>query len=170
MFHVAVGLTTAVLISDTKQIDEDADYQTILPLALIGFVIGIISHGALDYIPHCYPINWKLDILFGFLSILILLYLSKGRYKLIFFGSLVGCIFPDLVDLLPTVINALFNVALPVYENIFPWHWEQYSGSIYTEECNVSFINHSLVLLTVSLVLWSRRKDFIRLLAKNKLD
>lgn len=170
MFHIATGLSTAVLLTDTSEINRNSAYKKILPIALFGFVIGIISHGALDYIPHCYPINSKLDILLGLLSILILLLISKEKYKLIFLGSLIGCVFPDIVDLLPSMLNKFLRLELPVLEKLFPWHWKQYSGSIYTDECNVSFINHSLVLLTVSLILWSRKKDFMTLLVNNKSD
>jgi len=170
MFHIATGLSTAVLLTDTSEINRNSAYKKILPIALFGFVIGIISHGALDYIPHCYPINSKLDILLGLLSILILLLISKEKYKLIFLGSLIGCVFPDIVDLLPSMLNTSLRLELPVLEKLFPWHWKQYSGSIYTDECNVSFINHSLVLLTVSLILWSRKKDFMTLLVNNKSD
>jgi len=159
LFHIAAGLSTAVLISDTSQLTKDAEYQQIVPVALSGFVIGVISHGALDYIPHCYPINSKLDISLGLLSILVLLWLSKGRYKWIFLGSLLGCIFPDLVDLAPAMLDQAFNLGLPEFKKLFPWHWKQYSGSIYSGECEVSFINHCLVLLTSSIVWWARRKD-----------
>ena len=163
LFHIATGLTTAVLLTDAKQIKEDTAYKKILPIALSGFVMGIISHGALDYIPHCYPIPSKLDIFLGSLSILVVVLKSKGRYKWIFLASLIGCIFPDLVDLLPAMLNKAFQIGLPEYEKFFPWHWKQYSRSIYSGVCEVSFINHSLVLVTVAIILGARRKDVWRL-------
>ena len=52
LFHIATGLSTAVLLTDTNEINENSNYRKILLIALFGFVIGIISHGALDYIPH----------------------------------------------------------------------------------------------------------------------
>ena len=166
LFHITTGLSTAVLLTDTNEINENSDYRKILPIALFGFVIGIISHGALDYIPHCYPINSKLDILLGLLSILLLLLISKGRYKLIILGSLIGCVFPDIVDLLPSMLNKTLHLGLPEFEKLFPWHWKQYSGSIYSGACNVSFINHSLVALTVLIILWARRKDLLTLVGR----
>ena len=159
VFHIVAGVTAAVLVTDTSQVRKDANYQKILPIALFGFVIGVISHGVLDYTPHCYPVNSKIDILLGLMSIFVLLWMSKGRYKWVFLGALLGCIFPDLVDLLPAMLNKSLSLGLPEYDKFFPWHWKQYSGSIYTGECRVSFINHSLVLFLSCLLLWCRRRD-----------
>lgn len=164
MFHIATGLGAAVLLTDTHRIKADASYRVIIPTAIMGFITGIIAHGALDYIPHCYPIPSKLDILLGMASIALLLYLGKGRFKWILLASLIGCIFPDLVDLLPAMLNKALDIGLPIYDKVFPWHWKTYSGSIYSGVCDVSFVNHSLVLVTVFLMIWVRRRDLRNML------
>ena len=68
-------------------------------------------------------------------------------------------IFPDLIDLGPAIANKIFGINLPILEKLFPWHWPHYSGSIYTNNCGVSTLNHFLVVFTVVVICWFRRKD-----------
>lgn len=73
--------------------------------------------------------------------------------------SFLGCVFPDLIDLSPGIINKQLGLSLPTFGNLFPWHLHDYSGSIYTGNCNNSTLNHILLLLTSCVVCWCRRTD-----------
>ncbi len=159
LFHVATGLGTVILLTDTHTIKSNAPLKSILPIAALALCIGVIAHGALDYIPHCYPVNTKIDMSLGLLLILGLLALSKSKYKWIMLGGLTGCVLPDIIDLLPTMLNKNLGLNLPIIDKVFPWHWKQYSGSIYSGNCGVSAINHCLVVITVGLFLWFRKRD-----------
>ncbi|AFM02788.1 hypothetical protein Fleli_0301 [Bernardetia litoralis DSM 6794] len=104
-------------------------------------------------------INSKLDAITGLTMILTITWLTNKKYRLIIGLSFLGCIFPDLIDLFPAIINKQIGLSLPIIEKIFPWHLHNYSGSIYSDSCNNSTLNHILLLLTVSIVVWCRRTD-----------
>lgn len=42
----------------------------------------------------------------------------------------IGSLFPDLIDLGPAIANKYLGLSLPVFK-VFPWHWQEHSGSIY---------------------------------------
>lgn len=123
------------------------------------FLLGVVSHGILDYVPHCYPVNPKTDAIIGLLLIPGLIYFTKIPYRIAVAGAFSGSLFPDLVDLSPGILNSLLHLNLPTFAPIFPWHWHAYSGSIYSNNCQVSHINHLLVLLTVGLICWIKHAN-----------
>ena len=141
IFHTAtaVGIFTAVNTSSSH----------LLIKASIAFFGGIMLHGILDYTPHCYPISAKVDILISAAVIMLLLLVTTKKSKLLFIISILGNTFPDLVDLGPSMINKYLGCHIPIIDAIFPWHWKQYSGSIYRGDCIVSDFNHWVVLFGV---------------------
>jgi len=159
LFHTTTAIGVTVLLTDTVRLGNKPTLKRVIPTGFYAFSIGIISHGALDFIPHCYPINSKVDAIGGLLMILIAIWLTNRHFRVITGLACLGAIFPDIVDLGPKIINKQLNLGLTLPDNIFPWHWHTYSGSIYTETCNVSSLNHLLLLLTIGIVLWTRRTD-----------
>lgn len=143
IFHAASGLGLFTRVQYSK--------QSFLPRALVLFFGGIICHGILDYIPHCYPLSAKWDILISTVVMAVALYLTKPHHRLLLCISFLGNIFPDLVDLGPAMVNKYLHLNLPIMQKIFPWHWKQYSGSIYDDNCGVSHVNHLLVILVVAI-------------------
>ena len=67
------------------------------------------------------------------------------------------------MDLLPAILNKYVGLHLPIIDKIFPWHWHDYSGSIYTQNCGVSTFNHILVVLTIAVICWFRRVDLLEI-------
>lgn len=163
LFHTTAAVGVAVLLTDTNKVKIHSNVIRASITGTFAFILGAISHGALDYIPHCYPINSKVDVILGLIIIVIFTFLAKKDYKLIVGLAFIGSIFPDLVDLSPEILNSYLGFNLPIIDNIFPWHWSEYSGSIYVQNCHVSFLNHSLVLLTVGLICWARRNDLTKI-------
>jgi hypothetical protein len=159
VFHTTAAIGIAVLLTDTKKIESSVDFKDIILISMAAFIAGIISHGALDYIPHCYPINSKIDAIAGLIIILTTIWLANKKYRLIMVFSFLGCILPDLIDLLPNILNKQLGLNLPVIDKIFLWHFHDYSGSIYTSNCKYSTLNHILLLLNTFIVCWCRRKD-----------
>ena len=137
-FHTATAIGVAVLLTDTEKLKPNLAVQKTFLTAFFAFVIGLISHGILDYVPHCYPIPSKIDAFVGLSIILGFTFLAQKTYRLIVFCAFVGCIFPDLVDLLPAILNKYLGLEIPIAEKLFPWHFHEYSGSIYTKKCSVS--------------------------------
>jgi hypothetical protein len=160
IFHTTVALGTAVLVTDTERIGANPAVRKVVPAALSAFVAGIISHGVLDYVPHCYPVNSKVDAVVALVMIVAATWFAHGAYRAIVGLSFLGSVFPDLIDLGPKIVNRQLNLGLTLPDNMFPWHWHAWSGSVYSGDCHVSTLNHFLLVFTVALVVWFRRTDF----------
>lgn len=132
----------------------------ILKRSCLVFLIGIIFHGILDYIPHCYPFPSKIDAILSLLLIIVAILSADRKYRLIVAASFAGNIFPDLIDLSSGILNKYMHLNIPVFPKVFPWHWPEYSGSIYNGGCNVSNINHSIVIAMVLMICILKREDF----------
>jgi hypothetical protein len=168
IFHTTAAIGITVLFTETDKIDNSSNIRNVFKTSVLVFVIGVISHGVLDYIPHCYPINSKLDVILGLIIMTSTLLFINKCYWLITAFSFIGSIFPDLVDLLPSILNKHIGLNLPIKDKIFPWHWHDYSGSIYSGDCNLSIINHLLLVLTVSIICLYKKHHVTKLLNKNK--
>ncbi|WP_353548214.1 hypothetical protein [Sediminibacterium sp. KACHI17] len=151
LLHTTTGIGIVVLLTNIKKI-ERSKYPIVTCVCVC--IAGILSHGILDTIPHCYPIPSKLDVLLGLFMILIASWFSNKKYRLIVLSSFIGCIIPDLIDLSPAIINKQLGWNLPILDKIFPWHYKEYSGSIYSGNCNISTINHILLLTIISGICW----------------
>lgn len=159
IFHTTAAIGLTAILTDTSRLGDRPTFAETLPTALSVFVLGIISHGALDYIPHCYPINSKVDVIAGLAMILSITWLTNRHFRSIMGLAFLGAILPDIVDLGPKLLNKYLNLGLTIPDNIFPWHWHIYSGSIYNGTCSVSTLNHLLLILTVGVIVWTRRSD-----------
>lgn len=166
LFHTTAALGVAVLLTNTKRIEPATTITRIVLSGFAAFTIGLISHGALDYMPHCYPINSKFDVIAGLTMIVLLTWKTNKRYRLVMALSFLGAVFPDLVDLSPGILNKQFGLRLPIGEKIFPWHWHEYSGSVYSGSCKVSMLNHILLLLMVATTCFFRREDMKAMFSK----
>jgi hypothetical protein len=166
IFHTTSAIGIAVLLTDTKAIATATINKKVIETGIFGFLLGLLSHGVLDYIPHCYPINSKLDAVAGLIMIIALVGLTNKRYRPITGLSFLGCIFPDLIDLSPSILNKHLGLSLPIMNKIFPWHWHEYSGSIYEANCAVSTVNHLFVISTVIIGCWSRRTDLLQMISR----
>jgi hypothetical protein len=166
IFHTTTAIGLTVLLADTNRLGNKPTLTQVMPTALYAFSLGVVSHGALDFVPHCYPMNSKVDVIAGLVMIFSMTWLTNRHFRAIIGLAFLGTIFPDIVDLGPKIINRQLNLGLSLPENIFPWHWHEYSGSIYNGTCNVSTINHFLLVLTVGVVLWTRRIALEKILKK----
>lgn len=168
-FHVSTAIGVAVVLTDTTKIKSVK--ASIIP-ALFAFGCGVIIHGILDYLPHGYPFNAKPDAILGLLIISITTFLSAKKYRLIVGAAFLGSIFPDLLDLLPSIVNKYSGLSIFVNEyKFFPWHWKEYSGSIFTAGMDpVSALNHLMVILLTVITCWFRRTDMKRMFTANRKE
>lgn len=159
LFHIATGAAIIILHSHIKHPNKTRFYGS-------GFILGVISHGILDYTPHCYPIPSKIDAILGLLIMISTLFFVKKKFKILVSAIFFGCVFPDLIDLSPGILNTLFHINLPIFDKVFPWHYHQYSGSIYSTDCTVSMANHGLVLMFCSIIIFLKlgfiKKNILR--------
>lgn len=166
LFHLTTAIAVAAVVTDVNKMEKSAKHRTSITTGAFAFSLSLIAHGALDYIPHCYPINSKFDAIGGLLIIITFILLIDKKYRLILALSFLGSIFPDLIDLAPAIANKLFHLSLPTHQNVFPWHWKQYSGSIYVNNCDVSTLNHLLLVLFCGVICWCRRSSIYGMLKK----
>ena len=163
IFHVTTALGVAAVLTDTFNIKSVK--ESFIP-ASFAFISGVIIHGILDYLPHTYPLSAKVDTVLGLLIIVGVTFLSNRKYTLIVGLAFLGSIFPDLVDLLPSVADKYLGLDITNHTKVFPWHWKEYSGSIFNGNDRVSDINHILVLALTAIVCWFRRRDLKKILSK----
>lgn len=162
LFHLTAGFGIALAVC------PEAAQPKVALIAAAGAFIAFVSHALLDYTPHCYPINSKIDVIGGFILLLALTFFARKEYRLIIFATLSGAVLPDIIDLLPAILNKQLNLELPIYTKVFPWHWKNYSGSIYTNEFHVSNINIGLLLFSVLLVVLLKKSTVRRMFSQSK--
>jgi len=114
-----------------------ADLRIIVP----AFVVAIMSHGVLDGLKHGYPVPMLLDI--AGVSMLAFLWLLavKPRFLVLFAAAFVGALLPDVIDLGPAMMRKLAGLGGTIgsVKHIFPWHWQDGSGSMYPAARHIAF-------------------------------
>ncbi|MDR2956429.1 MAG: hypothetical protein LBV43_15255 [Prevotella sp.] len=165
LFHLVTSVGVTVIVTDTTGICKVR--EGIIP-GICAFSAGLIIHGILDYLPHTYPFSATVDVFLSLLVVAALIISSKPKYWLIICLAMLGSVFPDVIDLLPSILNKYLTFDLPVGNKIFPWHWADYSGSIFIGKSIASDINHFSVLIITIIVCYCRRKDFIEIFIKRK--
>jgi hypothetical protein len=152
VFHCVAATGILAVAAGTL---KKSDFKILIPSLL---VLGIISHGALDYIPHQYPIISLIDVLGGLFFIFVVLFFVHSSFWLPIIACYGGSILPDIIDHTPEISNKFLHTNLPVLKNIFPWHWHDYSGSLYGVGAIVSDINHlCLIFFVIVIVIWNRQ-------------
>ena len=160
-FHTAMSVSIAVMLYDT---DQDGKKKFLI--CFIAFIVGVIVHGILDYVPHGYPIPTIIDILISVLLIGVLFWRISTDFRLLLLSSFAGNIFPDLIDLLPKLMDKYLHTTIGHNNNIFPWHWSQYSGSLYGGHYQVSYLNHILVIIIFFIIVFLNRNKLKLLFIK----
>lgn len=155
-FHVLTGISVAAVLCPRKQ-------EVTGKALLVGLGATIPLHGLLDFVPHSYPIKSSFDVIVALLLFGTALLLAKPHLYLLIATCFVGSVLPDLVDLTPGILHRHVGLSLPE-ARIFPWHWRQYSGSIYNGSRGIeSAAFHLLVVATATFSLWWRRDRFTKL-------
>ena len=158
-FHTVAALATAAVLSSRYRVRTTLPSSGFLPA--IGFIIGVLLHGLLDYAPHSYPFDSRLDVALSLALASLAISLSKAKNRFLVLACYSGSIFPDLIDLGPAAINRSFGWSLPTVK-IFPWHWHRYSGSVYDGSRSLeSLLLHIVVVaLSIGLLCAHRRALF----------
>ena len=160
-FHTLTALATAAVLSSTKagRPRRESSAPSPMPGLAVGFVAGILVHGLLDFVPHSYPIKSIPDVVLSLALFVAALAFAKPQYRLLIASCFLGSILPDLVDLAPAIMNKRLGCSLPVIK-IFPWHWHQYSGSIYNGNRVWASVSYHVVVVSLSAsLLYAYRKS-----------
>ncbi len=167
VFHTASAIASGIVVSSVFD-KRYSDKQRIRTRVLFFCVsTNVILHGVLDILPHSYPLKGKVDVILSLLILTGILIFTKSRYTLVFASCFFGGILPDIIDLGPAIVNKLKIVNLPVVK-IFPWHWSQYSGSIFDGgNIYISLCNHLIVISFFILIIYIYRKYILKSILRN---
>ena len=160
-FHSVGAVATAALLSSTEApaASSRSTPRHGLLIATIGFVAGIVEHGFMDYVPHSYPIPSGIDVIVAILLFVVVVIQAKSQFRVLVTACFLGSVFPDLVDLGPPILNHHFHWTLPTVK-IFPWHWPQYSGSLYHGAKRFqSAVWHCIVIGVYASLCWFYRRS-----------
>ncbi|MBX7171087.1 MAG: hypothetical protein K1X72_09020 [Pyrinomonadaceae bacterium] len=159
-FHTLGSIATAAVLSPT------GNWRSVAALKryAIGFVSGILIHGILDFLPHNYPLPSKFDVAFAIVLLILTLWLAQKQNRLLVLICFIGSILPDVIDLGAGIANKHLGIPVPQLDfKFFPWHWEEYSGSIYDDSHSFeSAIFHLLFLLICFILIYAYRKSIFR--------
>lgn len=161
-FHALGSIATAAVLS--LNLIEKRNSVSAFKKYAVGFTVGILIHGVLDFLPHNYPIASKLDVIFALFILILSLFLTQNQNRFLVLSCFSGAIFPDVIDLSAGIINKHFKIPIPQFDfKVFPWHWKEYSGSIYDGSRFIaSTIYHISVLLICFSLIYFYRKKFFR--------
>lgn len=144
-FHTLAALATVATIAPKAESTGHTDTCGDLPKLTCGVLTGIMTHGVLDLLPHTYPLPSKTDVAIALVVLLMAAIRIAARHRVLMMACFLGAVLPDFIDLGPAQLNRLFGWSLPVIK-FFPWHWPEYSGSIFTGERGAeSALSHLLV-------------------------
>ena len=161
IFHTLASVATAAVLS-TQLKEKKLINSTGLTILVIGFTTGILLHGLLDWMPHQYPLPSVLDVVVSLILFSIIFMLAHNEARWILFACFLGAIFPDLVDLGPAILNRQMQLHLPTVK-AFPWHWKEFSGSIYDGSQRwLSLANHMLVAGVSGWLIFRYRQSLMR--------
>ena len=150
-FHVLAGIGIAAALSPRK--------PKVSRIAIVaGFGVTVCLHGLLDFVPHSYPIKSSIDVMLALLLFAGAFVLAKPHVRGVLVACFLGSILPDLIDLAPGILNRHYGFNLPAVR-LFPWHWKQYSGSIYDGSRAAESMAAHLVVSTIALFLIWRARD-----------
>ena len=150
-FHVLTGIAVAACLSPRQP-------SVKITSVIAGFGTTVALHGLLDHLPHSYPIKSTIDVALGLLLFGAAFLFAKPHLRPVLAACFLGCTFPDLLDFAPSILNHNLGLSLPVHKNFFPWHWKQYSGSIYDGSRKTeSWLSHITAVAVALSLLWHRR-------------
>lgn len=161
-FHTVGCVATAAVLSLNQT--ENWNSVSALKRYVISFTAGILIHGVLDFLPHNYPLPSKIDVIFALFILILSLFLAQKQNRLLVLFCFGGATFPDVIDLGAGIANKHLGISIPQLDfKIFPWHWKEYSGSIYDgSRFYESMIYHILFLLISFSLIYVYRNKFLK--------
>ena len=151
----AIGHVAAAAIG--RPVVESGARPRLVVLMLVG-TLALLSHGILDGLKHGYPFPPMEGVVLGAFVGLVWCAAVRPPLALLFAVAMVGVLAPDVIDLGPDILRSKTGIALFSHPHVFPWHWNEGSGSMYpgsrdpsrdmnnADNQKVSFANHGIVV------------------------
>jgi hypothetical protein len=132
IFHTVASLGIAHLFARGVSAAAPRPFVRADALPLAGALVsGVLSHGILDGLKHGYPVYYWADPPLAALLALVWAACVKRRFRPLFAAAFLGAIFPDLLDHGPDIVRQLLAWPMPSFDNVFPWHWNDGTGSLH---------------------------------------
>jgi hypothetical protein len=162
VFHTLAGAAVAHVA--TVKVHRRADGQLERPgwlLVIAATGLAVLSHGILDGLKHGYPVPARVDVCVSALVATTWCFAVRPPLAILFAFAMAGSFSSDVIDHAPRLLfpkNSQLAGILP-RENLFPWHWRDGSGSLWSGEVRaahnldsgrnrqVSFSNEAIVTL-----------------------
>jgi hypothetical protein len=151
-----------------------------LRVLTVVFIAGVLSHGVLDGLKHGYPVSPFIDPPLALLLAAVWVRRVQPRYSILIVTAFAAAILPDVIDLGLGVARYIFGMHRPnpPSSHVFPWHWRDGSGSLYSlagapehpghgdldrgDNRAVSATNHVIVVFLSCAAVLSNRTPFRR--------
>lgn len=162
--NVAFHTLSALAIGQTAacRIDAGTSRRRYVAIAALTFLLGVMSHGVLDGLPHEYPFRWPGEVLVTTPLVVIWMVLIQGRYRALLLVAIAGALVPDVIDHVPRDLNRHLGTHLPEVTKLFPWHHRGGSGSLSgvvpLDARIASVTNHIIVITFSAALLWLSRR------------
>ena len=131
-------------------------------IAVVAFVLGVMSHGVLDGLPHEYPFRALGDTLTSLALVTTWMAITRPGYRMLPIIALAGALLPDVIDHVPEDLNRHLGTHFPVLPNLFPWHHRggsgSLSGAVPRDARIASIANHVIVVVYCGAMLWLSRR------------
>jgi hypothetical protein len=169
LLHTTTAITIAATTIGKSEFLDDKPIVPTLKKGLFVFLAAFISHAALDFIPHCYPLPAKIDVIVSLAVFGLFLFRIQKEFRIFMILAFVGGIFPDLIDLGPAIIGKYTVLSFGSSSKVFPWHWEGFSGSIYNFNCAKSYFYLACLLLVCAIMWLIKWKDITNIFKRRIL-
>jgi hypothetical protein len=172
---LAIGQTAACRTAPSQRpapggdvvLDSERRVSRRFWIAAVVFVLGVMSHGVLDGLPHEYAFKWLGDTIASATLVGVWLAITKPGYRSLLLIAIAGAVLPDVIDHVPRDINRHLGTHLPELRKLFPWHHRGGSGSlsgVVPFDAHVASIaNHVIVVSFCAAALWLSRGTLRRI-------
>ena len=127
-----------------------------ITIGVVTFLLGVMSHGVLDGLPHEYPFQWLGETVLTAALLAIWMAIIQPRYRILLLVAVAGALLPDVIDHVPRDLNRHLGTHLPELTKLFPWHHRGGSGSLsgtVPPDARLASIANHIIVVTFSAVM-----------------
>jgi len=153
-FHTLAALAIGQSAACRLQVAERRRQR--VAIWVVTFLLGVMSHGVLDGLPHEYPFQWLGETVATTALLVIWMAIIQPRYRVLLLVAVAGALLPDVIDHVPRDLNRHLGTHLPELTKLFPWHHRGGSGSLsgtVSPDARVASIANHVIVVTFSVVM-----------------
>lgn len=163
LFHSTLGIATVAITAHFFPLSEDKEIfrKSDVPVLLFLFGINIVIHGVLDIAPHTYPLSSIYDVILSLCFMPLVFTFVNRQCWVLLLAAYIGSVFPDIIDIgIPKAMKTIgIDWNIP---RLFPWHFKEFSGSIYTDTFSLPSLVSHLFVLSAELFIFIKFRHAIR--------